>query len=48
MRRCSWHFDKIAAIGVLAIFAVSNDRETGKNCKCAAIKLVFRRNPDVV
>jgi len=25
-----------------------NDRETGKNCKCAAIMIVFRQNPGVV
>jgi hypothetical protein len=48
MRRRSWHFGKIAAIGIFSILAAQNDRETGKNCKCAAIKLVFRRNPDVV
>jgi hypothetical protein len=26
----------------------TNDRETGKNYKCAAIMIVFRRNPGVV
>jgi hypothetical protein len=31
-----------------AILAGSNHRETGKNCKCAAIMIVFRRNPGVV
>jgi hypothetical protein len=28
--------------------AVSNDGETGKKRECAAIMIVFRRNPDVV
>jgi hypothetical protein len=27
---------------------VSNDGETGKKRECAAIMIVFRRNPDVV
>jgi hypothetical protein len=29
-------------------FAASNERETGKNCQCAAILMVFRQNSDVV
>jgi hypothetical protein len=29
-------------------FAASNERETGKNCPCAPILIVFRRNSDVV
>jgi len=41
-------FDKIGTISVLPSFAVQNDVETGKNCKCAAILIVFRRNPGVV
>jgi hypothetical protein len=41
-------FAKIGTISVLPSFAVKNDVETGKNCKCAAILIVFRRNPGVV
>jgi hypothetical protein len=41
-------FGKIGTISVLPSFAVQNDVETGKNCKCAAILIVFRRNSGVV
>jgi hypothetical protein len=41
-------FSKIGTISVLPSFAVQNAVETGKNCKCAAILIVFCRNPGVV
>jgi len=41
-------FGKIGTISVLPSFAVQNAGETGKNCKCAAILIVFRRIRGVV
>jgi hypothetical protein len=41
-------FIKVGTSAIFTIFAAPNDRETGKKGKCAAIMIVFRRNPGVV
>jgi hypothetical protein len=41
-------FDKIENIGIFRSSPRQMDRETGKMRKCAAIMIVFGRNPDVV
>jgi hypothetical protein len=39
---------ELRPIAFLRACIATNDRETGKNCKCAAIMIVFRQNPGVV
>jgi hypothetical protein len=44
----SSNFDKTLMAALWRWCAVSNDGETGKKRECAAIMIVFRRNPGVV
>jgi hypothetical protein len=47
MLRVSW-FRGTTADRLSRACTAINGRETGKSCKCAAIMIVFRQNPDVV